>query len=166
MRLARLAFAFLATIWVVLLATAPSASLGAPVSGVVYLFGSLICHQRPERSFHIGLGQLPVCARCYGVYVGAAIGALAAIKGCTTVGSRLWALDSGDLRRTLRLAIILAASPTAVTWLSELSGLWSPSNRARFIAALPLGAAVAVTVNYVECVRPPRLGFRRPQTPT
>lgn len=28
------------------------------------------CHQKPERSFFIGSYQLPVCARCTGVFIG------------------------------------------------------------------------------------------------
>ena len=38
----------------------------------VYAIGSLICHQLPERSFHLWGAQLPVCARCTGIYAGAA----------------------------------------------------------------------------------------------
>src|SRR5260221_7816536 len=44
----------------------------------VYGMGSVLCHQRPERSFHLWGVQLPVCARCVGVYAGAALLALAA----------------------------------------------------------------------------------------
>ncbi|WP_116591258.1 DUF2085 domain-containing protein [Methanobrevibacter thaueri] len=29
----------------------------------------LICHRRPERSFHIKGHQFPVCARCTGFYI-------------------------------------------------------------------------------------------------
>ena len=47
------------------------------VSGV-YIAGALICHQRPERSFHVWGVQWPVCARCLGLYAGAAIGAVMA----------------------------------------------------------------------------------------
>lgn len=28
------------------------------------------CHQRADRSFHIGKWQFPVCARCTGVFIG------------------------------------------------------------------------------------------------
>ena len=38
-----------------------------------------VCHQRPERSFHVAGVQLPVCARCTGLYVSGAAGALAAL---------------------------------------------------------------------------------------
>jgi uncharacterized membrane protein len=35
---------------------------------------ALVCHQRPERSFWIFGYQVAVCARCLGIYLGAAIG--------------------------------------------------------------------------------------------
>lgn len=31
---------------------------------------NLICHRKPERSFHINGYQFPVCARCTGFYIG------------------------------------------------------------------------------------------------
>jgi len=143
----------LATIaWVGLLLAAPAASLGVPLSAATYAFGSLICHQQPGRSFHLDAAQLPVCARCFGLYVGAIAGAVAAVKPTT--------------RRTLRLLVLAAAVPTAVTWTAEAVGLWLPSNTTRFVAALPLGAAVAVTVNYVGCARPLRPESRAPRSLT
>src|SRR5437667_1873786 len=41
-----------------------------------YLVGSLLCHQLPERSFFLWGSQMPVCARCLGIYAGAAIAAV------------------------------------------------------------------------------------------
>jgi uncharacterized membrane protein len=38
------------------------------------LIGYAICHQIPERSFHMGGHRLPLCARCTGTYLGAAVG--------------------------------------------------------------------------------------------
>jgi uncharacterized membrane protein len=138
-RHARLLFVLLTFGWVVLVLAAPIAALGAPTSALAYAFGSLICHQRPERSFHIGAAQLPVCARCFGIYAGAAIGLV--VRGPTpTIPG-------------LRIAIVAAAIPTLITWGTEAIGLWSPANMTRFVAALPLGAVVAVTVNYVGCAR-------------
>ena len=143
MRLARPLLAFLATTWILLLATAPTAALGVPVSGLVYAFGSLICHQRPDRSFHLAAVQLPVCARCFGLYVGAATGAVVALAFAGLRG-RAASPDMWGSASALRLAIALAAVPTAVTWTSEIAGVWSSSNLVRFVAALPLGAAVAL----------------------
>ena len=162
MRLARLVFTALAIAWVVLLATAPSAALGAPLSAVAYALGSLLCHQRPERSVHVGFAQIPVCARCCGLYVGAAAGAIGAlVLPAASVVTR--ALGT---RAALRTMLVAAALPTAITWTLEAAGLWAPSNLTRFAAALPIGAAVAVTVNYVECARPQRNESRHPATPT
>ena len=48
------------------------------VSAGAYLMGGVVCHQRPDRSFHPGGVQMPVCARCAGLYLGAGVGVLAA----------------------------------------------------------------------------------------
>jgi uncharacterized membrane protein len=44
------------------------------VLGKTRLVGYGICHQIPERSFHIAGHQSPLCARCTGTYMGALIG--------------------------------------------------------------------------------------------
>lgn len=56
-------------------ASRQSDRLSFRAAGAVYLFGRVICHQRPERSFHWHGVQLPVCARCFGLYAGAVVGA-------------------------------------------------------------------------------------------
>jgi uncharacterized membrane protein len=38
------------------------------------LIGYAICHQIPDRSFHMAGHRLPLCARCTGTYLGAAVG--------------------------------------------------------------------------------------------
>lgn len=35
---------------------------------MIYAISGLICHQMPERSIFIGGAQLPLCARCTGIY--------------------------------------------------------------------------------------------------
>jgi uncharacterized membrane protein len=160
-RAARLALALLAAVWLALLIASPQAAFGAPVSALVYALGSLVCHQRPERSFHLGLGQLPVCARCTGLYLGAAIG----LCWGAVVFSGFAARPVGWRRSTVRRVLVAGALPTAITWVLEFAGFWSPSNATRFLAALPLGIAVALTVNYVEWARPPWKESRLPHTP-
>jgi uncharacterized membrane protein len=104
-------------------------SLGA---ACVYATGAVVCHQRPERSFFLFGRQLPVCARCIGLYAGAALAApLALVLVTSTPNSRA------------RRVLILAALPTAVTWIVEHAGLVHLSNTTRFVAALPLGFAAA-----------------------
>jgi len=139
--------------WLVLITATPL--LPAPLAGSLYLFGSVICHQLPERSFHLGIAQLPVCARCVGIYAGAAVGmALAASRA----SSRLFAFTGPGVRRS-RAVLLAGAAPTLVTVGLEWVGVWYPSNIARAVAGAPLGIAVALvvggafaTLHYVPCV--------------
>ncbi len=100
------------------------------LAAVVYESAGLICHQRAERSFHLAGVQLPVCARCTGLYFSGAAGALAA-----WIGRRR--ISPGHTRAVL----IATAIPTALTVAIEVAGLAHPSNVVRALAALPLGAA-------------------------
>jgi hypothetical protein len=134
--------ALLASAWLLLLVAAPS--LAAPVAGVLYAAGSLICHQLPERSFHLQGIQLPVCARCLGIYGGAAVGSAA---GAAAVGRRVLAWWRQPATRSLNwIATAVAASPTLATFVLEWGFGWPISNAVRAIAALPLGFAVAFVV--------------------
>jgi hypothetical protein len=131
------AIAVLACGWVVLLVIAPL--LPVPLAGVVYAAGSLICHQIAERSFHIASFQLPVCARCFGLYAGAALGGL----GPQVVSSGTRAVQG---RRSLYGMTLAAALPTMATWTLEWGAGWPMSNVTRALAAVPLGATVAFAV--------------------
>ena len=71
---------------------------------------------------------MPVCARCTGLYLSGAIGALLG-----------WAGRARHVRAS-RILLLAAAVPTAATWLLEILGVLPFSNAARFLAALPLGA--------------------------
>jgi len=102
-------------------------------TSLVYAASSRVCHQIPARSFHTDHVQWPVCARCSGLYLAAPFGAVAAIA---LVGYRR------PSRATLWW-LAIAAIPTAFTLVIEWLGIAHPSNPARFVAAWPLGAAVA-----------------------
>jgi hypothetical protein len=82
----RRAFIVGAVLWAAMLpAAAFAASRPAPASAwygfafVVYGAGSVLCHQLPARSFHLWATQLPVCARCTGIYAGGAIAAVVSV---------------------------------------------------------------------------------------
>lgn len=132
------ALAVLAGAWVVFVAAAPL--LPVPLSALVYAFGSLVCHQIPERSFHLQSFQLPVCARCFGLYSGAALGALWAAS--SLAGRRAFVSAARDIR----VVTAVAAIPTLVTVALEWAGWWQPSNVTRAMAGVPLGLAVAFAV--------------------
>lgn len=130
--------ALLAVGWVAVLLSAPF--LPTLVAALTYAFGSLICHQIPERSFHLQGFQLPVCARCLGIYSGAAFAAAWMSMPAT------WLPRTGQSLQHPRLVTVAAAMPTVVTVALEWAGLWRPSNVTRAVAGAPLGIAVAFVV--------------------
>jgi uncharacterized membrane protein len=138
----------------VVLVAAPSraardSGAGAIAAAMVYAAGSTICHQRPERSFHQDGAQLPVCARCTGLYAGAMSGVLG------------WAAASGLRRRprplaapftrphTVRAVLMVAALPTMLSLVTAWIGWWEPENATRAVLGLPLGAVIAACVTAV-----------------
>jgi uncharacterized membrane protein len=132
--------ALVATGWVILVIAAPR--LPVVLAGILYAAGSLICHQIPERSFHLDAFQLPVCARCLGLYAGGAVGSLGA---ALTLGRSCapWPLVRKDL---LYAATVLAVLPTVATVVLEWIAGWPVSNTARATAGLPLGFVLAFAV--------------------
>jgi len=108
-----------------------------------YVVGSFVCHQRPERSFFLAGRQMPVCARCAGLYAAAAVASAfsAFAFGFGATSAPFGATASMSASRNRWVAFV-AALPTIVTWLIEHLGFVHLSNPTRFVAALPLGAAV------------------------
>lgn len=102
----------------------------------VYVVGSFVCHQRPERSFHITPLPMPVCARCFGLYAAAPFGFAAALAG----------FGLGLARASPRRALVIAALPTLATLAVEWAAIAEPGNVARFAAALPLAAVAAYLI--------------------
>ena len=127
---------------------------------MVYGIGSFVCHQVPERSFYLAGFQLPVCARCLGIYLGASAGA--GVVWMRGGSGRLTSIAPATARRLA----VAAAIPTLVTVALEFAGIWYPSNVTRSLAGVPLGGMVALvvvsalaTLHYDECVP------RRPTAP-
>jgi Predicted membrane protein (DUF2085) len=140
----------------------PSAALaagraaGAPVVGLLaalpYAVGAVICHQQAARSFAIWSQQLPVCARCTGIYAGAAMIAMAATLGRAHrlrqgFGAQEALRHNNQRKVAQRFSaarpLAFAALPTLATLAYEWSTNTTPSNVVRAIAGFPLGAAVA-----------------------
>lgn len=122
-------------VFVGLLVTAPLARSNGLhwLSFVVYEAFSHVCHQSPERSFHIAGYPLAVCARCAGLYVGFA----AAVAFYPLVTS---------LRRTHtpeRRWLFVAAAPLAIDFALGFLGIWQNSHGSRFLTGALL-AAVSV----------------------
>jgi uncharacterized membrane protein len=152
--------ALTAVVWLALLMLAPV--LPVPIAGIVYTLGSRICHQRPERSFHLLAVQLPVCARCAGIYGGAAVGLLLTLSA--SIRQRLFPFSP-------RMLLLAGALPTLMTLVLEWSGAWAGANNVRAAAGVTLGAAVAfvvaratATLHYGRCVPPRPIASNRPFT--
>lgn len=153
--LALTALAAAAALWMAALVWAPSPrgealgisrSQASIASALVYVAGSFICHQRPERSFHRAGAQLPVCARCFGFYAGGLLGVLAwagiAGSGTKALARARRVLHSGRLR----LGLILLGLPTLATVIMTALGWWDAPNIPRALSALPLGGAIGALV--------------------
>jgi len=146
-----IAFVLAAAGWAALLVLTPFLASRAHASTIesvlaiaVYAVGSAVCHQLPDRSFHLWSTQLPVCARCTGIYFGAAAVAIA-----TVVRSpRAPGLPKREARIRIalersRLVVALAVLPSAATLVFEWTAGVAPGNWIRFAAGLPIGAAAA-----------------------
>lgn len=113
---------------------------------LTYAAGSLVCHQRAERSFHYQGAQYPVCARCFGLYAGAVVGVLL-WAGAAGVGrvprSRIAKLTQpGVVRRILFLVALPTVISVSVSWI----GWWDAGNVARAALAVPLGAMISAMI--------------------
>jgi uncharacterized membrane protein len=112
------------------------------IIAIIYAAGGLICHQRPERSFFLDGHQFPVCARCTGLYLSAAVGIIGwlALKI-----ARRWTSLPFDARLAKRV-VIISAIPTAISFMTGVLGMWDGSNLTRAILAIPFGASLGAVV--------------------
>lgn len=131
-----------------------------------YAIGSMVCHQLPERSYHLWTAQMPVCARCAGIYAGAAVAAVLAAfsaprKRCPTAvrpptekrRASEGLTDAGHPFRGAalarrgagfaRTALVVAALPGALTLAYEWTTGQTPGNLIRAVSGIPIGAVVA-----------------------
>lgn len=81
-------------------------------------FGSIVCHQREERSPHLFDVQLPLCWRCSGIFIGS----------CILI---VWLVAYKKLP-SFRLSLMFALlMPLDV--FTAMVGLWNGDNTVRFI---------------------------------
>ena len=106
------------------------------LAATIYKAFSFVCHQIPERSFHLAGHQLGVCSRCTGLYAGFAVAAMAyplvrSLKS-TSTPPRLW--------------LILAALPLVIDFGLGYFGIWQNNHLSRFTTGALLGS---VAVFYI-----------------
>ena len=90
---------------------------------------ALVCHQQSERSFSLFGGSVAVCARCLGIYLGAAAGLLLRVP-----------------REIARRCLFAAVSVNAIDWLAELGRMHGNWTAARFALGIALGVAASMLV--------------------
>jgi uncharacterized membrane protein len=105
--------------------------------------GYAICHRIDLRSFHLGDRQLPLCARCTGIYLGALLGMVT----MTALGR---ARSGGLPRRPVLLALIgfvglmgIDGVNSYLTFFPGLPHLYEPQNWLRLITGTLNGLALA-----------------------
>lgn len=137
-----------------LVASRPSESsfgVGYACAWLAYAIGGLICHQQPERSFQLFGAQLPVCARCTGIYVGAALASIV-FSLRKREASRCGSAASSPVSAALvpprgfspaQVLLFVAALPTVATLAFEWVTGTPTGNGLRAASGALLGAAVA-----------------------
>jgi len=135
-RLALSCLAAGAAVWLAATIAAPLLATSHPtVAGVLYAIYDRVCHQIPERSFHLAGHPLAVCHRCSGLYLGGLLGLLAMPRlprvGAVIAGEAKW--------------IVLLGLPLVVDW--ALWGEWPWLRTATgVLAAFPIAALVQAAV--------------------
>jgi uncharacterized membrane protein len=117
---------------------APLAMAGGHVqiAATIYHTFSHLCHQLPERSYFVDGHPFAVCARCTGIYAGFAM--------ATVFYPLMRSLRQTEAPR--RKWLFIAATPLAIDFLFEFSGVGHNTHSSRLLTGALLGA---VAVFYV-----------------
>jgi uncharacterized membrane protein len=91
---------------------------------------SFVCHQIPERSFHLMGQKFAVCSRCTGIYAGLAI--------ATLTFPLVRSLRQTETPRLVWL--FLGAAPLAIDWSLGYFSIWQNNHASRFATGALLGA--------------------------
>ena len=115
------------------------------VAAPFYKFFSFLCHQMPDRSFHVLEHQFAVCSRCFGVY----FGLLAGLAAYPLIRR------PDDIEPLPRIWLFASMIPIAIDWSLGVFGIWENNHASRFVTGLILGFACAVYIvpALVEIVR-------------
>lgn len=138
---ARLVWAITATIALaivsmILAAPLAQASQHQQFASAIYKAFSFVCHQIPERSFHLAGHKFGVCSRCTGIYTGFALAVLIypIVRSLrqTETPSILW--------------LFLATLPLVIDFSLGYFSIWQNNHASRFATGALLGS---VAVFYI-----------------
>jgi uncharacterized membrane protein len=115
----------------------------AGLLGKADAIGYAVCHRIDSRSYHIGVRELPLCARCTGTFLAAILGAafLVAIgRGRSATWPPAW------IAGLLAISIIpwgLDGLNSYLTFFPQIPHLYAPQNWLRLTTGTYLGLAVS-----------------------
>ena len=107
--------------------------------------GYAVCHRIDLRSFHIGDIQLPLCARCSGMYLGAMVG----LAYQWVIGRRRIGMPSWQIILPVSLFVLLFIVDGLNSFFSLFPGapgLYTPNNTLRLLTGTGMGLAIAVAL--------------------
>jgi len=116
----------------------------AGLLGKADAIGYAVCHRIDERSFHIGDRQLPLCARCTGMYLGALLGLVYQAR----LGKK-GGMPSLKFSIGLGLAFVLFAIDGANSYFHLIPGaptFYEPQNWMRLATGTGLGLGMAAVL--------------------
>ncbi len=99
-----------------------------------------ICHQRPNRCFWVSGKPMPICARCFGVYLGLSIGIILPllITGIYAINTKI-----------MFFLMIVSLIPMALDGFTQLIGLRKSTNYFRFFTGLLAGIVLGIVFNWL-----------------
>ncbi len=114
----------------------------------------MICHGIPERCLELSGVPMPICARCFGIYIGVLAGLVAFATWQLLVERRASArrMSNGALKsaapleRILRTVSFVAVTPLAIDGLTQLTGLRESTNALRIATGLIAGLAFGLWI--------------------
>lgn len=104
------------------------------LASTIYKAFSYLCHQIPERSFHIGQNKFAVCSRCTGLYAGFAFATIAM--------PLVRSLKRTDTPRIIWL--LLSVVPLAIDFGLTYFGVWQNNHFTRVTTGGLFGAVAAI----------------------
>lgn len=119
--------------------------------GKAEAIGYSVCHRISERSFHIGSYQLPLCARCSGMYLGAVIGLVfQSIVGWKRLKIPQWSIIA--ILFVFFMAFAIDGSNSYLYLLKEVSpgilpkipNIYIPNNTLRLLTGSGMGLDIAI----------------------
>jgi uncharacterized membrane protein len=132
-----LAFGLTITAW---LLNTPSGLLGKADA-----IGYAVCHRIDLRSFHMGDRQVPLCARCSGMYLGAMMGLI--YQGF--IGRRRTGIPNWKIIVPVSifvLSFIVDGLNSFLSFFPGAPGLYEPNNTFRLLTGTGMGLAIAVVL--------------------